>query len=86
MSYAGSHGLRGTGGGACDEAVRVPLCARPAPIPPAPERNSPSAWTSRRCLKNAQEQGIDDDAQSTRSIAARAERLGNFLEDFLTPK
>ncbi|MEV6101395.1 sulfatase-like hydrolase/transferase [Nocardia sp. NPDC051981] len=37
-------------------------------------------------LKDAQEQGIDDYVQSNRSIAARAERLGNFLEDFLTPK
>ncbi|GAB2563092.1 sulfatase-like hydrolase/transferase [Nocardia heshunensis] len=36
-------------------------------------------------LKDAQEQGIDDYLQSQRSIAAKAERLGNFLDDFVTP-
>ncbi|MEC3956897.1 sulfatase-like hydrolase/transferase [Nocardia sp. CDC153] len=37
-------------------------------------------------LKDAQEQGFDDYLQSSRSIASRAERLGGFLEDFLTPR
>lgn len=37
-------------------------------------------------LKDAQDQGISDYISSQSSITAKAERLGNFLEDFLTPQ